>query len=220
MLPFAVVALTLALGAGGPPSPPTPLSPPSLALPDSCTARTSLTTFGPRPIVRFPAPLAVDTPPPRPRPRAVEYSDAYYTRLKVHRYVSFAVYPLAVAEYFVGQKLYNNPSGGVKSTHLLLATGLSAAFAVNTVTGAMNLYESRKDPSGRARRYIHTILMLASDAGFVAAAATGPHRERFEDQFGGFFGGGLEGNPSTHRALAFGAMGVGVASSLMMMIWR
>lgn len=172
-------------------------------------------------MVRFAAPLAVDTPQPGPRPRAIEYSDAYYTRLKIHRYVGFTVFPMAIAEYFVGQKLYNNPSDGVKSTHLVLATGLATAFGVNTLTGAWNLYDARNDPNGRARRYIHTILMLAADAGFAATAATAPHHEGFESRFGGFDGfesGG--GNRSTHRALAFGSMGLGVVSGAMMLIWR
>lgn len=215
MLPFAVVALT-AVGLAGPA--PAPL------LPDSDVARPAAaiatTTGGPRVLVRFPPPLAVDTPQPS-RPRAVEYSDAYYTRLKIHRYVGFTVFPMAIAEYFVGQKLYNNPSDGVKSTHLVLATGLATAFGVNTLTGAWNLYEARNDPNGRARRYIHTILMLAADAGFAATAVTAPHREGFESRFGGFTGfesGG--GNRSTHRALAFGSMGLGVVSGAMMLIWR
>ncbi len=212
MLSFAVAALTACgLGAAAPP-----------VLPDTDVARSPVTTAtGPRPIVRFPVPLAVDTPAPRPRPQAIEHSDAYYTRLKIHRWVGFTVYPLAVGEYFVGQKLYNNPSQGTKSTHLLLATGLAGAFGLNTITGVWNLYESREDP-GKARRYLHTILMLASDAGFVATAATAPHHEGFDDGFGGF--GGFErsggGNRATHRALAFGSMGVGVASGLMMLVWR
>ena len=208
MLAYAVVALTaLRLGAAPPP-----------LLPDTDVAPPRVTTLAaiPRPIVRFPVPLAVDTPPPRPR--AIEYSDAYYTRLKIHRYVSYAVYPMAVAEYFVGQKLYDNPSDGVKSTHLVLATGLATAFGLNTLTGAWNLYDSRQDPNGRARRYLHTLLMLASDAGFVATAATAPGDDDFESRFGGFERGG--GNRSTHRALAIGSMAVGVASGLMMTIWR
>lgn len=211
MLTFAVLAAALAA------------APPANVLPDTDLARpAALSTSVPaalRPPVRFPVPLAVDTPAPRPRAQAIEHSDAYYTRLKIHRYVGFTVYPLAVAEYFVGQKLYNNPSESTKSTHLVLATGLAGAFGLNTITGVWNLYESRDDP-GKARRYLHTILMLASDAGFVATAATAPHHEGFDDGgFGGFFRSPT-GNRATHRALAFGSMGVGVASGLMMLIWR
>ncbi|MBL0178372.1 MAG: hypothetical protein IPP98_04495 [Gemmatimonadetes bacterium] len=56
-----------------------------------------------------------------------------------------------------------------------MAAGLGVLFTVNTVTGGWNLYESRKDPSGRTRKWIHTIAMLAADAGFLwtAAAAEG-----------------------------------------------
>lgn len=36
---------------------------------------------------------------------------------------------------------------------------------------------SRKDPKGHTRREIHSILMLASDAGFVATAISGSNAE-------------------------------------------
>src|SRR4051812_24850357 len=39
------------------------------------------------------------------RRRTVVLSDAYYTRLTIHRYVSYAELPVFAAEYVVGDKL-------------------------------------------------------------------------------------------------------------------
>src|SRR5438105_2086683 len=107
----------------------------------------------------------------RARPRSIEYSDAYYTRLTVHRYGSYAMLPLFAAEYALGQNLLNDgsPAGWIKPTHLAVAYGIGGLFTVNTVTGAWNLWESRPDPTDRTRRWLHTAIMLASDAGFVWA---------------------------------------------------
>ena len=49
------------------------------------------------------------------RRRAIEHSDWYYRRLTIHKAASFATAPLFVAEYIVGQKLFDgNPSSGEK----------------------------------------------------------------------------------------------------------
>src|ERR1044071_8021915 len=123
-------------------------------------------------------PAASDSATVRPaadtiRPRAIEYSDAYYTRLTIHRYGSYAMLPLFAAEYALGDKLINDPSPGswIKSTHEVVALGIGALFTVNTVTGVWNLWESRNDPAGRTRRLVHTALMLASAAGFAYPGA-------------------------------------------------
>ncbi|MBP6443940.1 MAG: hypothetical protein KA267_07975, partial [Gemmatimonadales bacterium] len=112
------------------------------------------------------------------RLRAIEYSDAYAVRLKIHRIASYAELPLFAAEYFLGEKLLRDQRNGVnqggedggnrssaRGAHSAVAAGLGVLFTVNTVTGGWNLYESRKDPSGRTRKWIHTIAMLAADAG-------------------------------------------------------
>jgi hypothetical protein len=111
----------------------------------------------------------------RARPRSVEYSDAYYSRLTVHRYGSYAMLPMFAAEYALGQKLLNDasPPGWIKPTHTVVAIGIGGLFTVNTVTGAWNLWESRADPTDRTRRWLHTAIMLASDAGFVWAGTLG-----------------------------------------------
>jgi hypothetical protein len=56
---------------------------------------------------------------------------------------------------------------------------LATLFTVNTVTGVWNLWESRHVPQGRALRFVHAGLMLASDAGFTyAGVKLGPDATR------------------------------------------
>jgi len=148
------------------------------------------------------------------RPRAVEHSDFYYTRLTIHRIASLATAPLFVAEYILGQKLISNPPGSssTRNAHQLVALGVGGLFAVNTVTGVWNLWDSRKDPTGRARRYIHAALMMAADAGFVATAAAAPGGRRFRTS------GPAAAN--THRTLAIASMSTALASYVMMLLWK
>jgi hypothetical protein len=153
----------------------------------------------------------------RARPKAIEYSSFYYTRLTIHKYASYATIPLFVAEGIVGQKLYNSTGeSSLRGTHSALAAGIGVLFGVNTVTGVWNLWEGRKNPAGRTRRMIHSVLMLVSDAGFVATASSAPHRESE--------GGGPVtnegGSPSTHRTLAITSGSVALAGYLMMLFWK
>jgi hypothetical protein len=110
------------------------------------------------------------------RPRAVEYSEGYGRRLAIHRIASYAELPLFATEFVLGQKLLSDERnggtapGGLKTAHTIVAGGLGALFAVNTVTGVWNLVEARHDPAGRTRRTIHSIGMLLADAGFVWTA--------------------------------------------------
>jgi hypothetical protein len=149
---------------------------------------------------------------PAPRPRAFEYSDGYYTRLKIHKYASFAMLPLFVAQYAVGQKLYDgNASDGTRSLHGALAGTTAVLFGVNTVTGVWNLREGRKDPNHRTKRMVHGMLMLVADAGFVATGMLAPDEERER-------GGGGSGSASTHRTVALTSMGIATVAYLMMLI--
>jgi len=147
-----------------------------------------------------------------PRPMAFEYSDAYRTRLKIHKYASFATAPLFIAQFAVGQKLYDgNASDGTRSAHSALAVSTAALFGVNTVTGVWNLYEGRKDPNKSRKRKLHGILMLAADAGFVATGMLAPD----DDDEGEGEGGG---NRSTHRTVALASMGIATVAYLIMLI--
>ena len=142
------------------------------------------------------------------RPTAFEYSDAYNTRRKIHMIASYATIPLFVAQYWAGDKLFDDPdNSGAKSAHGALTIGIASLFAVNTVTGVWNLWEARKDPNGRSRRLIHGLMMLGADAGFAATGALAPDDD---DQ----------GNKSTHRTVAITSMGVAAASYVYMLVTR
>lgn len=153
--------------------------------------------------------------PPAPvsaRPKAFEYSDGYRTRLKIHKYASFATIPIFAAQYAVGQELYDGTgSDSTRSAHTALAAGTAALFAVNTVTGVWNLSESRKDPNHRTKRTIHGVLMLLADAGFVATGLMAPENEHE--------GGTSEtsGNASAHRTVALTSMGIATVGYLIML---
>jgi hypothetical protein len=158
-------------------------------------------------------PVAADTV--RRRPKAIEYSDLYYTRLTIHRWASYAELPLFAATWAVGQKLLNQQSSStydrhssLRSTHQALASVLGGLFAVNTVTGVWNLYESRHEPAGRAKRIIHSLLMLTADAGFAYTASTASDERRT--------GTGI----NTHRNAAITSMGIATVSTLMMWLWK
>jgi hypothetical protein len=151
---------------------------------------------------------------PTQRRRAVEHSEWYYRRLTIHKAASYATIPLFVTEYLLGDKLYKDEgTSTTKSAHSAVASGIGVLFGVNTVTGVWNLWDSRNDTQGRARRITHAVLMLASDAGFVATAALAPGDD---DEFEG---GGSD-DRDRHRTVAISSMGVSLASYLMMYIWK
>ena len=152
-----------------------------------------------------------DPQSPAPRVAAFEYSDAYKTRAKIHRYASFATLPLFATEFALGQSLYNTPTDSKKSAHIAIGTGIIGLYGVQGVTGLMNLIEAKKDPNpdGKKRRLTHAILMLASGAGFAITPMVAPgHRDELE------FG---NSSASTHRAVAFTSIGIGTAGYLLML---
>lgn len=160
------------------------------------------------------APTADQASSDTTRRKAIEYSSLYNTSLTVHRIGSYLELPVFIAEYFVGQKLLKdertlgNRRSSLKGPHSAIAAGLGVLFTVNTVTGVYNLVSSRKEPAGKTRRWVHSIAMLVSDAGFLATAASaGSARES-------------DSGANTHRALAIGSMSLSVASTVMMWIWR
>ena len=154
---------------------------------------------------------------PRARPRAFEYSDGYRTRLKIHKWASFATLPLFAAEVVVGQKLYNGTgTQSTRSLHGDIAAGIGVLFVANSVTGVWNMVEARKDPNHQKKTTVHGILMLVADAGFVATGVLTPHHQRLSST--GFYQGGSSGtSQSTHRAVALASMGVATVSYLMML---
>lgn len=158
-------------------------------------------------VVALPAP---DTGAVMRRPRAIEYPEGYGTRLTIHRIGAYAMLPLFGAEYVLGQRLITstNRPQGLKTAHSIVAGSLGAVFVSNTVTGVWNFWDARHDPNDRARRTIHSIIMLASDAGMVWAGASAGGAKRTVDQ------------ANRHRAIALGSMGLSVAGAAMMWIWK
>ena len=163
--------------------------------------------------LELPVSLQVDADTiPRRRRKAVEVSDWYERRLRIHRYGAYATIPLFVFQAAAGNELYNKGDGAAgwaKNGHRVGATGLATVFGVNTVTGLWNLWDSRSVPQGRTRRTIHTLLMLASDAGFAYAGI-----KLSED---------AEQSAAArrrHRNTAYASMGVAITGAGMMLLWR
>jgi hypothetical protein len=147
----------------------------------------------------------------RKRAAAVEYSDAYATRLKIHQVLSWTMLPLFALQYASGNQILQYGSAApswATSLHGPTATALAGVFAVNTITGAWNLWDSRKDPSGRTRRYIHSALMFIADAGFVYTGVLSSQAETSYDA------------RQQHKNVAIFSMGVATASWLMMLLWK
>jgi hypothetical protein len=160
-----------------------------------------------------PAPFGAGSDAPQ-RPRAVEMSEAYHVRLTIHYIASFAIVPLFVTQYLLGTKLYNDPPGslGTRQAHTAVALGVATLFTVNGVTGVWNLWDSRKAPQGRLRRYLHAGLMLAAEGGFVATGLAAPRGDRIFTA--------TPADRRRHRALALASMGTALTSYALMLVWR
>ncbi len=147
---------------------------------------------------------------PRVRRKAIVYSDAYATRLRIHKVLSWGMIPLFAASYFSGSQLLEKGSDApswARSMHGPAATGSAILFGANTVTGGWNLWEGRKDPNGRTRRILHGVLFTAASGGFAYAGT------KLADD--------AEENLSArrnHRNVALGSMGVSTLSWLIMLI--
>lgn len=200
-LTACIVAIALAAADTNPPPPsPGPAQPRAAALAAPPTP--------PLPPALTPGPPGFAPGDTTPVPRSVEYSDGYFTRLTVHRYASYAMLPMFVAQYVAGEQLMEKGDQApewARSAHGPLAAGVAGLFAVNTVTGAWNLWDARRDPEGRTRRTLHGVLMLLADAGF---AATGLLAEEAEES------GSSRG---LHRTVAVSSMGVSLLSYAIML---
>jgi hypothetical protein len=149
---------------------------------------------------------------PRRRRKSVEIGEWYERRLRIHRYGAYATIPLFIFQAAAGNELYHKSSsaaGWARNGHRVGATALATVFSINTVTGLWNLWDSRPAPQGRTRRTIHTLLMLASDAGFAyAGIKLSEDAEQSADA------------RRKHRNLAYASMGVAVTGGGMMLLWR
>ncbi len=146
----------------------------------------------------------------RKRARAVEYSEWYGRRVTIHKTLSWAMFPLFAVSYYTGDQLAEKGRRGVSSTvrslHPVAAGGAAAVFGVNTVTGLWNLWDARKDPADRKRRYLHSALFLLADAGFAYAGSLGEEA------------GENGATRRRHRNIAIGSMGASTAGWLVMFL--
>jgi len=153
-----------------------------------------------------------DTARTRKRTRAVEYSGFYQARLKVHRILSWSMIPLFIGSYVTGDQILkhrNDPPAWATKLHKPFAIATGSVFAVNTVTGLWNLWDSRKNPAGQTKRTVHSLLFIAATAGFTYTgtslardAVNREDRNRF------------------HRQVALASMGVSVVSWGMMVFLK
>lgn len=159
-----------------------------------------------RSALTFNSTLAQQSDPQPVHAVAIEHSEAYQRRGKIHKYASFATIPLFAGELALGQSLYNGSTGN-KGLHVAVGSGIIGLFAANAVTGLWNLLgEDRQQPEGRTLRITHSLLMLAANAGFVATWATGPHG-----------GQQFDSDKATHRDLAIASISVGTVGYLLML---
>ena len=154
---------------------------------------------------------AQDTVPTRRRAKAVEVSDAYALRLRIHRYAAYSVIPLFIVQSVAGNQLYQADNSGAprpgwaKGTHSLGAAAIGTVFTLETVTGLWNLWESRDNEVGRTRRFAHAALMLASDAGFTySGIKLASDAKRDSD------------SRAKHRDIAYYSMGVALGGYALM----
>jgi hypothetical protein len=149
---------------------------------------------------------------PRRRRKSIEVSEWYERRLRIHRYGAYATIPLFAFQAAAGNELYNNGDGAdgwAKNGHRVGATALATVFGVNTVTGLWNLWDSRAVEQGRTRRTLHTLMMLASDAGFAyAGIKLSEDAEQSADA------------RRRHRNTAYASMGLAITGAGMMLLWR
>ena len=146
-------------------------------------------------------------------PVAVQHSDAYLTRAKIHKVASFATLPLFAAELVLGSSLYNGTgSNGTKTAHIAVGVGIVGLFGVNTVTGAWNMFgEGWQEKDGRTLRLVHGLMMMAADVGFLATTATGP---KSDGRRGALT---FQTDKVKHRNIAVASISVATASYLLML---
>ena len=185
------------------------------ALQRADTGRTAVEATATAEAIADPGPAPLLTPPldtPRTRPRVIEVSDWYARRLAIHRIVSYATIPVFAAQWVAGERLFKDGREApvwAKTGHRVGATALAGMFAVNTVTGAWNWWDSRSAKQGRTLRTAHAIAMLAADGAFTyAGARLSNEAETSLDK------------RKLHRTIALSAMGVTVVSELAMKLWN
>lgn len=149
----------------------------------------------------------------RRRRKAIEVSDAYELRLRIHHYASYTVVPLFIVQSVAGNQLYQADKTGAprpdwaRNLHQVGAAALGTVFTLNTVTGLWNLWEGREADVGRTKRLIHSALLLASDAGFTYSGITlASDAKRNQD------------SRNKHKNVAYYSMGAALAGYGIMLV--
>ncbi len=153
------------------------------------------------------------------RPRAITLSDAYYTRLDIHRYAGYATLPLFAISYLSGQQELEKGSAAplwADKVHRPSAYLLAGVFTVNTVTGLLNLSEASKVSHGKTRRWVHAALMLASDAAMIYGVAKAPSLSTIDDRIAA----GKRGGWTPHKSFTVASMSLATVGYLMMFVWK
>jgi hypothetical protein len=153
------------------------------------------------------------------RPRAITLSDGYYTRLDIHRYAGYATLPLFAVVYLSGQQELTKGSAAplwADKVHRPAAYLLAGVFAVNTVTGLLNLAEASKVKQGKTRRWVHSVIMLASDAAMIYGIAKAPSLSAIDDRIAA----GKRGGWTPHKSFTVASMSLATVGYLMMFVWK
>jgi hypothetical protein len=149
----------------------------------------------------------------RRRPKAIDVSESYELRLRIHRYAAYTVVPLFVVQSVAGNQLFQADKTGAakpdwaRNVHQAGAAALGTVFTINTVTGLWNLWESRDNDVGRTKRLLHSALLLASDAGFTysgIALANGGRQK--------------QASRTSHKNVAYYSMGAALAGYGIMLV--
>jgi hypothetical protein len=149
----------------------------------------------------------------KPRRKAFEYSDAYQTRLTIHKWLSWTMLPLFAASYVTGDEMLKanaagrTPKSWARTWHGPAASGRAVLLGANAVTGVWNLYDGLGDPNGRKRRIVHSVLFMAASAGFAYAGTQLADDAEQSQQ-----------KRIQHRNVAVASMGVSTFSWLLMLI--
>lgn len=144
----------------------------------------------------------------KPRRKSFALSEAYGTRLRIHKVASYAMLPLFATQYLAGDQLIQKGSAApqwARSVHPVVATAVAGLFGVNTITGSLNWWETRAQPGGRTWRTAHAALMLLADAGFTATGLLADEAEDDGDK------------RRLHRSVAVTSMSVAALSYAMML---
>jgi hypothetical protein len=218
--PLAAISLAWLL-AGAPVTTVRPIPRVPLPAPEVVTSR-GPTSGGdnPAPLALAPQPVAVrwqagvDTTAqdtvPRPRRRAVQYSDGYATRVQLHRALSWGMLPLFALSYLSGDQLISKGGDApawARRVHAPAAGATAVLFGANAVTGVWNLWEGRQDPNGRVRRILHSATFLAASGGFTYAGSVLADEARQSPE-----------GRRRHRTVAVSSMALSTASWLVMLV--